>query len=245
MNLLVDIGNTRIKWGVDNNGVIKTGQPIEYKQTDFSSEIYQHWLKLEPSQRLAISFVSADTVSLQIIAIAKKLWPKISVQIAKSLATGFSVKNAYQQADKLGVDRWLGIIALHHYYPGYGCMVDCGTAITVDCLDKKGQHLGGLISPGLQLMKKSLFEGTEDLSFINQHYSIGLSNFTESAIYSGALYSACGLIEKAVNDLCNCQTLVMTGGDAELLAPHLSVDLIIDPELVLKGLSLFSKGEML
>ncbi len=244
MNLLVDIGNTRIKWGVDKNGVIKTGQPIEYKQAGFRNDVYRHWLNLEAPQRLAISTVSTKEIAIQIIEIAKGLWPDINVLMAKSLATSRFVKNAYHQADKLGVDRWLGLIALQHYYPGNSCMVDCGTAITIDSLDASGQHLGGLISPGLQLMKHSLYQGTESLSFVHQNYSVGLSNCTESAIHSGTLYAAVGLIEKAINDFCNCQTLVLTGGSAESLAQYLTIDSIIDPDLVLKGLSLFSKEEI-
>jgi len=244
MNLLIDIGNSRIKWGIDKNGVIKTGQPIDYKQADFRNEVHRHCLKLEAPQLLAISTVSAKEIAIQIIEIAKSLWPDINVLMAKSLATSCFVKNAYHQADKLGVDRWLGLIALQHYYPGNSCMVDCGTAITIDCLDASGQHLGGLISPGLQLMKHSLYQGTESLSFVHQNYSVGLSSCTESAIYSGILYAAVGLIEKAINDLCNCQTLVLTGGNAELLAQYLAIDSIIDPDLVLKGLSLFSKEEI-
>jgi len=92
-------------------------------------------------------------------------------------------------------------------------------------------------------MKQSLYQGAENLSLSNKHYKTGLSGFTEAAIYTGTLYAAAGLIEKSINKLCSCQTVVMTGGDAELLAKHLEFESIIEPDFVLKGLSLFCIGE--
>ena len=243
MKILVDVGNTRIKWCVENHGDIGTGFAVDYKQNQFLNEIHLRWLKLDSPRQLAISSVSASQIAGQIIDLAKKTWPDVEIIIAKSLAKGFSVISAYQQADKLGVDRWLGLIALRKFYPGNSCIVDCGTAITIDCLDSHGQHLGGLISPGLRLMKQSLYQGAENLSYTNKHYKAGLSSFTEAAIYTGTLYAAAGLIEKSINDLCSCKTVVMTGGDAEMLAKYLGFESIIEPDFVLKGLSLFCKGE--
>jgi type III pantothenate kinase len=244
MNLLLDIGNTRIKWGVERSGAIDAGSPIEYKQIDFADAIRQSWIKLNPPQNLAISSVTAKNIATQIMNIARELWPDIKICIAKSFAHGFSVTNAYQQADKLGVDRWLGLIALQHYYPGDSAFVDCGTAITIDYLNN-GIHLGGLICPGIQLMKKSLVQDTENLTLAKNQYSVGLSNCTESAIYSGTLYAAAGMIEKTINNLCPSDTVILTGGDAELLAEYLDFKHIIEPEFVLKGLALFCNGEKL
>ncbi|MCK4842969.1 MAG: type III pantothenate kinase [Methylococcales bacterium] len=246
MKLLLDIGNTRIKWCTDDNGHLSVGQAIAYKTTDFTQQLQYHWLKLTESPcTLAISSVSAKQIAQQLIAIAKQIWPEIKVLNAQSTAHAFSVTNAYQQAEKLGVDRWLGIIAMQHYYPGNNCIVDCGTAITIDCLDDKGQHLGGFISPGLQLMKQSLQQGTEDLSLNKKEYPVGWSNDTESAIYSGTLYAAVGLVEKVIKDLNICNKLILTGGDAELLAKNLSFESIIEADFVLKGLSLYcSEGRV-
>lgn len=245
MNLLVDIGNTRVKWSVEKNADITPGIAIEHGQTGFIKDIQQSWLELDDPSLLAISSVSAKKIEQQIIELANNLWPDIEILIANSMAKGFSVTNAYPEADKLGVDRWLGLIALHEFYSGNSCVVDCGTAITIDCLNSSGQHLGGLICPGLQLMKQSLHQGTADLSYSPMQYSPGLSDSTESAIYSGTVYAAAGLIEKAINNLCSCQNVVLTGGDAMLLANHLEFETIIEPDFILKGLSLFCVGEKL
>jgi len=244
MNLLIDIGNTRIKWCTDNNGMLNATQAIDYKNNNFIKNLQHSWLQLViRPQVIAISSVSSQQVSLQIIALAKKNWPGIKVLMAKSTLYALSVTNAYSQPEKLGVDRWLGLIALQYYYPGNSCIVDCGTAITIDFLDEKGHHLGGLISPGLQLMKRSLSQETEDLSYIEQNHSVGLSNATEPAIFSGTLYAAAGLIEKTIGNICMCNTLVLTGGDAKLLANYINLESIIEPDFVLKGLSLYCEGE--
>jgi len=245
MKVLVDIGNTRIKWAVDGGEKLNLGLAIEHQQADFIKQLKHDWLQLSPPDLVAVSSVSNKHVTEQIIALAESLWPNIFVIIAKSTEQGFSVRNAYPQANKLGVDRWLGLIALQHYYPGNSCVVDCGTAITLDVLNKQGQHLGGLISPGLKLMRRSLFVGAENLSQVEQTFTVGLSNYTEAAIYSGTLYSAAGLIEKSINEFCNnCEIIVLTGGDAKILSQHLNCQTVIEPGFILKGLSIYSAGKM-
>lgn len=242
MNLLLDIGNTRLKWGVDYAGELKKTAVVEYKKTDFLHSIQQSWTTLDSPQVLAISAVSTAPVQ-QIVGLASQLWPDIKILMAQSSASGFSVTNAYQQAEQLGVDRWLGLIAVHHYYPNVCCVVDCGTALTIDCINSDGQHLGGLISPGLMLMRQSLAQGTAHLPFSEKRSLVGLASDTESAIYSGSLYAAVGLIEKVINKLCPCQTPLITGGDATLLVNYLDFKVLLEPDLVLKGLSLFVRGE--
>jgi len=243
MKLLIDIGNTRIKWAVEKDNIIKKSIAIEHNKTDFISLIRQAWVGIERPKKIVISCVSSKEIANQLIAVADSIWVDVNIIVAKSSVSGFSISNGYKQANKLGVDRWLALIALHHYYPGDNVVVDCGTAITIDALNKQGQHLGGVISPGLQLMKHSLFQGTEDLSNVDKVFSVGLSSNTESAIYSGTVLAALALIEKVLIDYTNYQTLVLTGGDAELLSQYLNCKVILEPDFVLKGLSLYSRGE--
>ena len=244
MNVLVDIGNTRIKWCIDNNQGIGNGHAIEHQYSSFIKKIQQAWEILDTPETLAIASVSKKQIVEQLKQLAKVLWPNVSLVIAKTSPQAFSVINSYPQANKLGIDRWLGLIALRHYYPGNSCIVDCGTAITIDVLNDQGKHLGGVISPGLQTMKHALFQGTENLFRVDQQFSKGLSNNTEAAIYSGTLYAAIGLIEKVVTDIFTCQTIVLTGGDAILLSQHLDFKLIIEPDFILKGLAIYCKGEV-
>jgi len=244
MKLLVDIGNTRIKWAVEVNGVVEKSSAINH-QSQYLEQIQQKWSVIESPEILAISSVSNQGIVNQLLILAKKLWPNVSFVIAKSTTQGFDITNGYKQANKLGVDRWMGLIALRHYYPGDSCIIDCGTAITIDVLNKQGLHLGGLISPGLQLMKQSLFQGTENLSYVKQAFSLGLSDATDSAIFSGTSLAAVGLIDKVITEFAKeCQTIVLTGGDAVLLSKYLDYQVFIEQDFILKGLALYAKGSV-
>jgi type III pantothenate kinase len=244
MNLLVDIGNTRVKWAVDNQkGEITPSLAIEHKNPDFEKAIEQLWQTLKTPECLAISSVVSKQHLEKIITLAQQFWPEIKVVIAESSAQYFSVSNAYSQPKKLGVDRWLSLIALHYYYPDIRVVTDCGTAITIDVINSNGEHLGGLICPGIQLMKQSLYQNAEALILSEKHYPAVLSNSTESAIYTGTLYAAAGLIEKTMEQLCHSNRCVLTGGDAQLLQAHLKVECIVEVDFVLKGLLLYCKEE--
>ena len=244
MKVLVDIGNTRIKWCTEKDSHLSKVHAISYKQIDIAEELQPQWSDLEEPAVLAISSVAAKQVSSQIIAIAKQNWPKIHLLIAKTSASTCSVTNAYQHPEKLGVDRWLGLIALHHFYPGNSCIVDCGTAITIDFIDKQGLHLGGVISPGIQLMRQSLLQGTAELSLTGQDESLEISNQTESAIYAGTLNAVAGLIEKVVKKNKLGGAIVITGGDGSLLSKYIDCKGIVDPDFILKGLFLYCQQEL-
>jgi type III pantothenate kinase len=196
-----------------------------------------------PPERLAIACVGSTPLLELVLAVAVELWPTIDIFPVKSQAHAFGVYNAYQQPEKLGVDRWLALVAVHNHYPVPACIVDCGTAITVDLIDADGKHQGGLISPGLTLMKKSLAEGTEALEFNEANHVFGPANFTEAAIYSGTLSAAAGLIEHVLTMQSNATQLILTGGDAEIIATQLGVKAIIDNDLVLRGLAIILKGQ--
>lgn len=237
--LLVDIGNTRLKWGLAQNGEISGGCPLGHDQTG-QQELVDHWRKIPIPDRLAISCVGSKEPLERVCSAAVALWPKVSIILARSEAYAFGVSNAYPVPEKLGVDRWMALIAARRHYPGPACIIDCGTAITIDLIDAEGRHEGGLISPGLALMKKSLADGTDALSFTAENYPVGPANFTEAAIYSGTLCAAAGLIEHTVRRQQDNRTLILTGGDAALIAGHLACRAILDTELVLRGLAIIT-----
>jgi type III pantothenate kinase len=241
MNLLVDIGNTRLKWGMVKDHRIIAGRSLVHDQVT-RHELVNLWEKISPPQRIAIACVSAKHLLEQVLSVALELWPGVDIVPAKSQAQAFGVRNAYENPEKFGVDRWLSLIAARHCYPGPACVIDCGTAITVDVLDANGKHQGGLISPGLMLMKKSLSLGTEQLQFSEAHHAFGLAANTAAAIYSGTLSAAVGLVEHAVAGQPENTQVILTGGDADLIAAQLAFRPIIDPDIVLRGLSIILKS---
>jgi len=163
------------------------------------------------------------------------VWPDILIKPIQSTPSLCGVKNSYDSPELLGVDRWLALVAAYSYYATAVCVVDCGTAITLDVVDGQGQHLGGAIMPGLTLMKSVLSTGTAALSFCEQTHPIGLSHYTEAAIYNGSLNALAGFIAAGKLD---STLLILTGGDAQFVEEHLQLGAIIDEKLVMKGLLL-------
>lgn len=242
MNLLIDIGNTRLKWAIANDLKIESGAPIS--NVELSRETLTcAWRNLTfPPERLAIACVGSFRLLELVLSVAKEIWPSIVIVRAQSEAQSTGVSNAYRKPEKLGVDRWLNMIAAFNVYQKALCIVGCGTAITLDIVDSSGKHLGGLICPGLRLMRDALVARTENLNPINGFHPFGLANHTDAAIFNGTLAAACGLIEHVLKNQTEDFELLLTGGDAELVAAQLGRPVIIEPELVLQGLALTLKN---
>jgi type III pantothenate kinase len=231
------MGNTRLKWAISNDTQLITGEPL------LNAQLTQHilrkrWQAITAPTQLVIACVSANQLLELVITVALSLWADINIVRVRSQAHGFGVTNAYPQPEKLGVDRWLALVAARNSYRLPACIVDCGTAITIDLIDASGHHLGGFISAGLALMKKSLAHGTDALPFSDTQHSLKPANFTDAAIYSGTLLAAVGLIEQVLAKQAPPLTVILTGGDADLIAQHLSISAIVESELVLRGLAM-------
>jgi len=237
MNLLIDIGNTRLKWAINKNGRLSAGQTLDNRQLNRQG-LVDLWGTMAKPQAIGISCVGAGPLLALVQSVADELWPDSEIICVKSMACAFGVINAYQQAEKLGVDRWLALVAVRRRYAGPACIVDCGTAQTVDLIDADGNHQGGFISPGLTLMKQALAQGTDALPFNETHYAVAPADFTEAAIYAGTLSSAAGFIEHVLKTQTEAVQVILTGGDAGLIAQQLDIPLVIDADLVLHGLAI-------
>ena len=243
MILLIDSGNTRLKWATFQNGKLQNNHVLNNQDLNFD-RLNDAWKNLKVPKQLSIACVSSTPILDLVQAVATKLWPSITVIQVKSEPHAFGVHHAYLQPEKLGVDRWLALIAVRNDYQKAACIIDCGTAITIDFIDADGNHQGGMISPGLTLMKKSLAIGTDLLAFNEASYGIGPANFTEAAIYSGTLNAATGLIEQVLSRQDATLTIILTGGDADIIAKQLSFNVIIDLNLVLRGLAVVASNSV-
>ena len=115
INLLVDIGNTRLKWAVLQDNRFVTGHALVNQQIT-RHELAETWKMPTSPERLAIACVSATPLLERVLAVAEELWPTIEIIHAKSQAHAFGVYNAYHQPEKLGVDRWLALVAVRNHY---------------------------------------------------------------------------------------------------------------------------------
>ena len=243
MNLLVDIGNSRLKWAIEHDGHIGEIVSVDYRCPEFLDDLRLRWRDMVQPKKMAIASVSAKPVLSGIIDLSRTLWPGLEALIPQASDYAFGVTNAYEHPEKLGVDRWLAMIGAHRHYAGAVCVADCGTAITLDVLQADGRHLGGLIGPGLIMMKQSLASNTAGLPFNTEPYPMQLAAETNVAIANGVLLAAAGLIENAMRRFAANHQLILTGGDAEIVAESLAMSLIVDKELVVKGLAAVCSGE--
>jgi type III pantothenate kinase len=246
MNLLVDIGNARIKWAIQNSSAWKTGEPLIRQQRAFKDIARPAWKDLEKPSRVIVSSVAGEDYRKSVQTWVKRRW-KIVAEFLRPEAQQCGVSNAYSMPERLGADRWANLLAIHARGNGPAVVIDCGTAITIDAIAADGTHLGGLIVPGMDLMTTALAEAAPGIQLQEQdnHDVSLLGRTTEAAVSGGVLYAAVSLIDRVSVDLKlelgNATTILLTGGDAKRILPLLSSKPEYDPDLVLKGLAVFAE----
>lgn len=243
MILLIDAGNTRIKWAQLNesgdwlrSGILPvanaSGLPDIFAG---SRDIRQIW----------VSNVAGEDVARQIRNISAGQAVQPHFIVARETQCG--VRNGYSSAAQLGSDRWAALIAAWHLVQGNCLVVNCGTAITIDALSGGGEFLGGLILPGVELMQRSLAAATDRLKSCQvkpaQGKYVRFPQNTADALFSGAIQAGCGAIQRQHALLGDEDApVVLSGGAAELLRGQLSLPLRVVDNLVLQGLLLISQG---
>jgi type III pantothenate kinase len=241
--LLMDAGNSRIKWGVERAGEIGFGESIASQAPLSDTVLDSHWGGLERPVTVALASVAAKQVDDAIIAWVSNRW-QLDVRKICACRQMAGVVNGYENPSALGVDRWLGLLAAHSLAPaGPVCVADCGTAITMDLLDAGGNHRGGVIAPGLTMMQTALVQGTDRLTTVSPGGHQGLGINTAGAIAAGVTGAAVGLIEHFMHKYGRDGTLLLTGGDASAIAAELSFPYRLEPHLVLMGLSIAVSSE--
>jgi type III pantothenate kinase len=234
MILVVDAGNTRVKWGL-HDGVSwwrKGWAPCgELAQLD------SQWPPDGAPQRILVSCVAGADLSQQL----RVLFSRWNVEVEWITAQAFQcgVTNGYRNPAQLGCDRWAALMAAWRR-AGRACVVvNAGTALTVDALDSSGFFCGGLIVPGLSAMQRALAANTAALTVAAGRFE-DFPVCTADAIYSGALSAMAGAVERALVALAArtgaAPDCLVSGGDAVLLGERLSVPASIVDNLVLDGL---------
>ena len=240
MILEIDMGNTRLKWRIRDQqtaltqGFIGIEEPLDLLIDN-----------IEP-YRSAISAVLVASVVGERLEQALTEWSggylALQPKFARSGAACGLVRNGYREPQLLGVDRWLGMVAAYRLVNQACIVVSYGTAITLDLIAQDGEHLGGFIAPGLNLMLDSLTTGTRQIELTPTISALDLS---PAASTTDAVYSACaamlvGLIDNGVRQLCKPDQslafqMIFTGGDATKLLPFYPQARLV-PDLVLDGL---------
>ena len=239
MILDLDIGNTRIKWraraigGGFSTGVCNT-------VVELGSEMNARGIVPD---RVRVSCVrDASQVDGVNAWLASQQLPVC--EIAVSTARAGPLRNGYQSADQLGVDRWLAVCAAWQRLGVALVVVDAGSALTVDFVDGNARHWGGYIVPCLAMQRGCLLSDTDKVRFGDDikltATSPGAS--TTQAVGQGILRMFSSLIERSVLDFSDSLggevALLLTGGDGPFIGQALEIPFVFEPDLVLQGIEL-------
>lgn len=243
--LLVDLGNSSIKWGKSIGGKLKGVEAAAYRDTGLISVLEEHWIMQPPSE----VWVSAVAEGVHMEALSRWVKSHWGCNCAFMHTESYScgVECAYQEPAALGVDRWAAIIAGYQLNPNGFCVVDCGTAITLDAVNSYGRHLGGYILPGFDLMKTALLENTAIRDYPDPDKVGEWGSSTPSSIYLGSRKAVVALIENALERLqaegvCD-PALLITGSAGKEVASRIQIDCELRADMVLEGLLAYAEDK--
>jgi len=216
-SIFLDIGNSNAKWKFK-------GEYFEIPTIEFNLD------KLPKSPNIWVSNVSSN------FAIEKKS----NISLVEAQKKYKSLFNSYEEPNMLGSDRWLAMIASYEMNLGESfVVVDIGTAVTIDLVNKSGQHLGGVIFPGLHKIRETF----NNFPIINETKLNNISKSTEGAWSIGTLGLVVNGINRKVHDFKISEpdiTIYLTGGGASCLEKFLDFTYVYQKNLVLDGLELFT-----
>lgn len=236
MIICLDSGNTRIKWGVHDGEQWRAQGAVVHADVDQLAELAVRW---PATAQLVLANVAGAAAAEQIRAALGPLAGRL--QEVRSSAAAGGVVNGYRFPEKLGVDRWCALIGARSLTQLPTLVVMAGTATTIDTLAGDGRFLGGLILPGVDLMRESLGRGTAGLPIAAGEYRT-YPQCTEDAIHSGVIDAHAGAIERAYARLAGGERCcLLAGGNAGLLAPALTIPHRRVDNLPLEGLQVIAK----
>lgn len=245
MILLIDIGNSCIKWATLERGQLGPQKRFFYKKDDKGPNL-TNLLDLSSLDITAVwvANVAGPQWANTLIDWTKECWGLMPIFVETS-DYECGVKNGYKNPKQLGVDRWVAMIGAYHLEKAWLCVADCGTALTLDIISDMGVHQGGVIMPGVTTMRHALLRDTYALAKltngVNQVDNGNLLAYdTHSGIALGSLYAVAGGIECVIRKWeRNGQaiSLILTGGHAPAMVPFLSIPCRQIPDLVLQGLA--------
>lgn len=245
MKLLLDIGNSRIKWAILVRGALERSGAEHYR--DHASEAFFAGLLRDlPKPRAVFAAnVAGNVIAANVGAACAGLW-SLTPEFVEVQRKRFGLINAYTDFKQLGVDRWLAIVAAWMKYKKPVCVVDCGTALTIDGVDGGGNHVGGWIIPGIELMERVLMDHTRGIAAAGSSPPVSeFGRSTAACLRNGSAAALAALIDHAAvlmatahGDDLRC---IMTGGAAGSVLPLVRHRFEQDPELVLRGLALVTE----
>lgn len=243
--LLMDVGNSRVKWGVLDNGKIRrTGHVAQDRIRERGLQALTTRIPHNVDQ-VFVSNVAGNTFGVRLSGVVG-MHCNCDVRFAQVERSGWGVTNGYRQPRRLGVDRWVAMVGAWGECHSACLVADAGTAVTLDAIDADGRHLGGQIIAGVEMMMRALSTSTSDIPAVktgSRKGEDGLGMFaasTADAVREGARNAVAGAVDRAFRALQSDgyqPVLVLTGGDASRILNALGETPLHRPHLVLQGLA--------
>lgn len=260
MQLLVDAGNSNLKWALVQDKSYK----MQYKGLfainthphQIDSQFNRHWGELKPN-RVLVSHVGGEQFLAIFNGWVAKHWG-LRAEFQRVSKVQMGVRNGYKDPSTFGIDRWMALIAGHHNYqkPGtFLSVVDIGTCTTIDILDPNGTHLGGSLLPGAELMINSVSKILKNRASSRRNFESNLTDMssphqktlnlfndnTHDGLIQGACFAQIAVVEKLIRDLPTylpgpCEFLI-TGSGANAFSRPLANNVTLSPHLVLEGMA--------
>jgi type III pantothenate kinase len=251
--LLVDIGNTRVKWArlVDGEmGKLHAAANAGWGAREYARRVIgRGWVLGRGADRIVVSSVAGDEVNRSLAAAAQEAGAPVPEFVASERSAA-GITTEYLDPWRLGVDRFVAAIGAHHLASGQPvCVVNVGTAITIDLVDGTGRHHGGAIVPGPALMVSSLLTQTNGIRRRATGGPDGATGMfaktTRNAIGEGARYAAAAVIDRAIEEarirLGSRPLVLLTGGGSEDIKSLIRSTSVSLSDLVLHGLAVWAR----
>lgn len=236
MHLLIDIGNSRVKWlyGRSVPGIVEA---VSYKD-DWLKRLSRAWHLLPEPNMIALSSVKKSDTRDSVIALAQEKWGKPVKVFQSQKHTNHTLTVAYDKPETLGTDRYLAMLGARGLSQQALGVVGCGTAITLDIIDKDGLHLGGIILPGIRLAENALLNNTQQLTPMRWTPHL-LGTDTATCIGSGIHHAIPAGIDAIMDELEQRHGHYFKrfafGGDAQILFGN-TPTYQIEPDLMFRGM---------
>ena len=239
--LLFDAGNSRCKWAWIEAGSRQRQGVLDNADTAAWQALRAEFAALASPHKILLSNVAGPAMALRLRELCA-MW-QCPLEFISAKAEQCGVHNGYDIAEQLGSDRWAALLAAWDLTHGACLVVNCGTATTVDAMSDQGEFMGGLILPGMDLMRHSLVEKTAQLDFHNGDIQDFPRNSAD-AIASGVLWANIGAIQHQYG-LLSAQheaRCILSGGAAKFMLPYLDMQADVLDDLVLRGLQIIGQG---
>ncbi|MFZ1641633.1 MAG: type III pantothenate kinase [Candidatus Contendobacter sp.] len=238
MILLADVGNSRIKWVSCERGEFQTRGRAAHGEESWAELAARLWADLPRPARVLIVSVAGAEARAGLGDWVRQTWAMEAEFVVSTAAAG-GIRNAYAEPERLGADRWVAMIAARALLGLQTCyVVDCGTAVTIDALTASGQHLGGVIVPGMRLMREALYRETRQIPPETGDARL-FGQSTREGVWGGAMYAVVATIDGITGRMAAVGGFgprLLTGGDAEAVLPYLQGEYRLEPDLIFTGL---------